>query len=274
MVYNNDCLCYYNYTNLRCKDFLMYVYVFGTVYWDCPQKAKEKSSYLTEWKRRVCEYIPDISKLYMSSGTYSNPKDSPLPDTELIQLNIPITIKHSNDWNYWRVAFINGIFNALLSKDKVDLIIHCQTNLFLGVNLESMIKAFMRSEKIVMTVRVNSLWGKGLETGIMIMKPKAAIKYITQGLRSSLSTKKELNVELEAFELFKGEWFNLLPAATTIRKEIVESCEKINPENKVIIERGFNLSDQQFINLPFILGPKHCSLEDYNRWIQNHPIKK
>ena len=249
----------------------MKIVVFGSIYWETKEQADKLKRNLNEWQNRVLKYIPSVSNLFLTSGTYSNSEYNPT-NLQLYQYEIYNKQKHTDEWNYWRVSFLNGLYYSALTY-KPDLLIFCQTNVFLKEDITNKIQEFLKSDFKIMAPRINSFWGHGIETGFMILKPYAISKYMYSGLRQCLDPNPCLCVEKEALELFRKEWFNPWGHINSFRKKINESDIRITEQNKTNLQRCYNLSDSVFLSLPLVIGVPHCSEQDIEYWFNQNSIK-
>lgn len=235
---------------------------FGSVYWE--SQYSENINYLSHWRNRCLKYIhPQV--MFMTTGSYVDSSINPI-DCELVQLGIQKDKPHSDNWNYWKVSFLTGLFYSLI-KHQADIIIHCQTTTFLNYDFRNIIEEFQNSKYSVCAPRVSSHWGHAIESGFIMLKRNAAVKYITQPIRPSFSNTNVLCVEKELLELFKDEWFNPFPQYSTFRKT-VEQEDARTFNNYDMISKCYNINDKDFYKLPLIIGPKHCQFKELDKWLE------
>lgn len=195
--------------------------------------------------------------LYLTCGSYSNPDKLPIP-LEVAQIGIKNTKQYSKNWSYYYVGFLSGMYHALLSKD-FDVLIHVQNRTFLGMNLNPIVEEFYNRSELIAAPKLTSQIGSMIDTGLMLMKKETAQKYVTSNLRPALSDEEQMNVEEEAYYIFGDSWWNFMPEYPSTRK-----YDKTYEYD----ESPFYLSDELFYDLPIIAGPKHCSEEEFDKWMK------
>lgn len=235
---------------------------FGSVYWEC--QDSKILNYLSHWKNRCLKYLnPEF--LFMTTGSQVDKSINPI-DCELIQLGIEKNKPHSDNWNYWKISFMTGLFYSL-SQYQADIIIHCQTTTFLNYDFKEIIEEFKNSEYSICAPRISSHWGHAIESGFIMLKKDAAIKYLTQPLRPAFSNNNVMCVEKELLELFGNEWLNPFPQFSTFRKT-VEKEDTRTSNDYDNISKCYNINDNVFYKLPLIIGPKHCTFEELDKWLE------
>jgi len=238
----------------------MKVVVFGIANWDCQAQADYLKPYMEEWRNRVRFFVND-PEIFISTGTYSDPKYSPL-NLPLVQNGITKTRPYSKNWNYFRNGFMTGCWNALLNMD-FDVLFHIQCRNLLGTDMISNLHRFMDSTKQIMAPRfVSKSIGidNSVDVSLMAMKPDAVRLFTSFGLRPSLSPFEQQNCETEALELFKDSWYNPYPEINTCSKR-VSSFGNDGPDD---------MSKEEFMRLPFIAAQKHASSQDVADWCAEH----
>jgi|TARA_R110002126_G_scaffold122632_2_gene264413 hypothetical protein len=239
----------------------MKVVVFGTTNWDSKAQVDYLRPSLKEWKNRVNYFCGD-PEMFISSGTYSDPKLNPL-SIPLVQNGVQKTRPYCKEWNYFRNGFITGCWHSLLNME-FDVLVHVQCRTLLGTDLMSMLHRFNDSVNQIMAPRYVSISrniSNSVEVGMMAMKPDAVKTFTSFGIRPSLSPYEQINCEEEALELFSTSWFNPFPAISSCRKR----------------ESGFgedgpdDISKEEFLKLPLIAAQKHASEKDVLDWCKRHP---
>lgn len=233
------------------------VVVFSVCFW------KDQSPKLyPDWKKRVCKYV-NHDRLFLAPGSYSDPailKD----DTEIVQIGIPNTNCYGRNWCYWHVGFMTAMYHLLLNVKDFDVAVHVQNSVLLGLDLNSYVLEFCNRSEILAAPKFTSEMGTYVETGLMMLKPEAVKQYAVSPLRPSLSDKNEMNVEEEAFLMFKDGWWNFLPETLTIRKK-----------DDTVTDKGsgpFDLSDEEFLQSQIIMASNHAPAELVEKWIDTHKI--
>ena len=215
-----------------------------------------------EWKARVEKFIA-FDRLFIVPGSYSDPKI--LPDKpEVVQIGIKNTKDYSRDWNYFRVGFQTALYHLLLNVKEFDVAIHVQNSILLNMDLTSIAKEFMKREETIAAPKMCSEMGCFIETALMMLKRPAIEKYITSPMRASLSKAPSINVEEEALYMFNDSWWNFAPEVLTARKK----------DNAVLDADGglFEVSDEDFLNLPFIMASNHVNETELQKWLEKNKI--
>ena len=155
---------------------------------------------------------------------------------------------------------MTAMYHLLLTIKDFDVAIHVQNSILLNINLNRFIEEFITRTEILAAPKLTSDMGVYIETGLMMLKPDAVKQYVSAPLRPSLSLHPQMNVEEEAFHLFKNSWWNFLPNVLTIRKN-----------DSTIINSGtgpFDLSDEEFLQLPAIMTSHHAPKNQIEQWIK------
>jgi len=237
----------------------MNIIVFGITNWDSPQEVSNKETQLKEWHQRIKKFIPGVSKIFLTTGTYSDPKLCPL-DCPMYQVPFIKTEPYSKNRNYFRHGFMTAIWHTLFHEPNVDLLIHCQTRNLIGEDLTPYINEFLKKEEILMAPKFSSLMGCSIDVSLMFLKPPAILFYSIGGYRQSLDTRKRvLNCEEEAFLMFKNSWYNPWDKILTIKQLDSSFLDNQTP---------FKIQDKNyFLSLPFIASqPPHCEKEYSEIW--------
>ena len=231
---------------------------FGLAYWeDKPQKT------YPEWKKRILKYS-GCDSFFLAPGSYCDPEKLGDPDFPVVQIGLKLTKDYSRDWSYAHVGMMAGFYHLLLNIKDFDVAVHVQNTVFLGMDLAPVIEEFMERDEIFASPKFTSEMGCYIETGLMLLKKEAVIKYVTSPTRPSLSEEKTMNVEQEAFTLFHDSWWNFLPEIPTLRKT-----------DTTVYENGggpFSLSEEDFLNLPVVLTSHYVTLDELQKWSEVHPI--
>ena len=233
------------------------IVVFSVSFW-----KDNPPDFYDEWKARVEKFI-DFDRLFIAPGSYSDPKI--LPDNpEIVQIGVKNTKEYSRDWNYFRVGFQTALYHLLLNVRDFDVAIHVQNSVLLNTDLTSIAKEFMEREETLAAPKMCSEMGCFIETALMMLKKPAIEKYITSPMRASLTKAVSINVEEEALYMFNDSWWNFAPEILTMRKR----------DNTVLdVEGGlFEVPDEDFLNLPFIMASNHVSYNDVYRWLERNKI--
>lgn len=233
------------------------IVVFGVSFW-----KDEKHWLYDEWKGRINKYIgPD--EVFITPGSYSDP--SKISDgTPVIQIGIQNTKDYSKNWSYYHVGFLTGIYHLLLNIKEFDIAIHVQDSTLINTDIRPHINEFLSRDEIFAAPKFSSEMGTYVETAFMMMKRPAVEQYATSPMRPSLSDEELLNVEEEAFFMFKDSWWNFLPEVLTIRKI----------DDTILEDEGspFDLSEEEFYELPILLA-SHCkSKKVVSSWISENPL--
>jgi len=242
----------------------MKILVFGAGNWQNEGQADFFKTTFEEWRNRVRCFCGD-PEMFISAGTYSDPKFNPIPSIPVIQNGITTTRPYSRDWNYGRNGFITGCWHSLLNKE-FDVLVHVQCRTLLGEDLLTNLHRFMDSDKQIMAPKyVSKTRGidNSVDIAMMAMKPDAVRTYTSFGIRPSLSPYDQMNSEEEAFELFGNVWYNPWPNVSSNRKR----------ESGIGIDSDDDLSKEEFMKLPMIAAHKHASEEDIKDWCKAHPCK-
>ena len=246
----------------------MKIVVYGVVHWNDKKHAKEQKDHIVEWYQRCKKFIP-LSDLFLSAGTYSDPKYNPL-SIPIVNNGIKYTREYCIEWNYFRNGFMTGIWHAALNLD-YDILFHVQCRNLIGDNLTSYLIDFWSREEIIMAPQWKaSRFGICVENSFMAMKKPAVESYLAGGLRPSLATfNPVLNTEQEAFHLFNegGNWYNPFHWITSIRKR---DPDKWNAGRR---NSQYDVSMVDFLKLPFIATNRHCSEVEKNDWKLRHPVE-
>lgn len=238
------------------------VLVFGVGHWDNEEHAKKQASDFNEWYTRVQAYLGQ-PPTFIACGTKSDPALCPLFDIDIAQINLTKSRRYSRDWSYYRVGFLTGLWHALL-RNNWDILIHCQVRTLLGEDQTSKIDEFRARDEVLCAPSWRSVAGEFIETGFMMMKREAVLRYVTRPLRPCLSDNEAINVELEALNLFTYDWWNAWPEIISTRKR---DFNYPNPN-------GLTVNMQNFLKLPMIAINRHCSEEEKKEWLMQHPVKK
>lgn len=247
-------------------------YVFGVSHWDTKEEAKNVYDQICQWRHSIYYSGLDVSNIddhmFLTTGTYSKPSllyQHLLPDLMLyrlsvIQNGVQYTKPYDVTWNYFRNGFMTGIWHFLLNKRNCDILFHIQPRTLIRKNaLDGLMNEFRESDALIMAPKLKYDYGVHVEVSFMAMKREAVMLYASSGLRSSLSLVPlgAFNCEAEAEHLFYDKWFNPWPDISSIRKYPMvrrEDCE-------------YNISDEEFIKLPFIAtGWQHCDEKDVKLW--------
>jgi hypothetical protein len=237
----------------------MKIIVFGVTNWESQAEATYQSKHLQEWYERIKKFIPQASKIFLTTGTYSNPEFNPL-DCPLYQAPFIKTEPYSKNKNYFRHGFMTGIWHTLLNYSDVDLLIHCQTRNLIGEDLTPYINNFLERDEIIMAPKFSSLMGSSIDVSLVFLKPPAILFYSIGGYRQSIDTRKKvLNCEEEAFLMFQNSWYNPWNKILTIRQLDSSFVDNKTP---------FKITDQNyFASLPFIASKlPHCEKEYSKIW--------
>lgn len=253
----------------------MKVIIFGATHWEKEEEFLRETyntgEILIEWYSRVFKYLPQSHKMFLTSGTSIDSKFNPLP-IELIQTDFRKTIRHSNQNNYLKLAILTGIWKSILDYTDFDLLIHIQTNRFIGKNFINWIEEFMKREEQLMAFNLSSSLleedkqtEKLIDLGFMAMKKPAALIYAIAGLRQCCESNPfPITCEGEAFRLFQNSWWNPLPEMATMR-------QKDNLSNS--INSQYEITDiEKFKTLPIIAAGQHVTGEFLNAWFEANKI--
>ena len=117
-----------------------------------------------------------------------------------------------------------------------------------------------------------SQFGNTMETGLMIMKREAVLKFATKfPVRESMTfgPDGQIAVEAQISLLFEDDWYLMLPEVLRIRRPLPGEVGHTQSTFKDF----FKMTDEEFLNLPIIFGAnKHCSKELLYQWKLHHPI--
>ena len=229
--------------------------VFGVCYWE-----NEKPAYLEDWYARINKFLPNQG-VYLCPGCWSDPKLCPIP-VPVIQYGLKKSEDYSRNWCYYYSGFMTGIYHALLNLD-FELLVHVQDRTLIGIDLTDIIQEFMERDEILCAPKYTGQIGVGIETGFMMMKKEAVMRYATSNMRCALSEYDQINVEDEALYMFDDDWWNPFPSIHTIREFDGTFVFKKTP---------FNLSQKKTINLPILAAGKHSLKREQVLWQQKHPL--
>jgi hypothetical protein len=228
--------------------------VFSVSFW-----KDEKHPYYDDWRKCVDKNI-NYDYLFTCPGSYSDPKIME-NEIDVIQIGVENDLPYSRDWNYWHVGFRTALVHLLLNIKDFDIAIHVQDSLLLNMNLDSYIQEFYERDDILASPQYLSEGGLSIETSFMMLKKEAIKKYINSPLRPSLSKQQVINVEEEAFYMFKDKWWNFIPEVPTIRKNDFILLEPTQGESP------FKLTEETFLNLPLIsTSTSFTKEEDVKKW--------
>jgi hypothetical protein len=254
------------------------IIVFGVHHWPNREPTTAEKQHADEWYKRIKAFIPNTSKVIVTTGTYSNINHSPFPaEVEIVQNKIPYTDTYSREMNYFRNGFMTGIWNALINEDDWDILFHVQCRVLLGKSLTDEIAEFMNTrDKKVMAPRYTQKIGSSIEISIFAMKPFAVRKYATSGVRQSLNIYEapDVNCEEEAIIMFSNTWFNPWQDVITTRQLDFFDDEPGSVANDASwVYSPFAILNANVIkSLPFIsTNDKHIEHDALNLWKENHP---
>ena len=245
----------------------MKILVYGVTNWDDEEQANNQSDHLNEWHERVNCFIGDTEKVFITTGSYSDPKLNPTT-CDVVQIPFFRPYPYSKQNCYFRMGFMTGIWHALMNYD-FDILIHCQCRNLIGEHLQPTLKYFNTLEDQIMSPTWSSMVGTSIDVGFMAMKKKAALMYCATGYRQNCDqSKTSINCEEEAYLMFNNSWFNPWPETLTCRPYDI-SYHHDSPNYPSI----YDLTPEQIKELPIIATGKHCNTQDLEQWKNNHPIK-
>ena len=235
----------------------MKIKVYGVTNWDNKEQVDPN---LKEWYERTNAYIK-YDDIFLTTGTYSDPQYNPLP-IPLIQNGLQKTRPYGKGWSYFRNGFVTGLWYCIF-QDNCDILIHNQTRMLIGEDMNQHIEDFYNSDKLIMAPRFTNIACTAVEVGFLCMKREAVIKIVSQPLRPSLcETDDIMNNEDEIYYLFKDSWYDPFFNIRTTRKR----------DWNYPLESPFHLEMDEFLDLPIVSGGHHCSEDELNLWKEKHPI--
>jgi len=249
----------------------MNVLVYGVHHWPDRPPTKEEKDHCNEWYHRIMAFVPGVKKVFVSTGTYSNPIHSPLPENvHLVQNNIHLTESYSRANNYFRNGFMTGIWHSLINEKNWDVLFHVQTRVLLGESLEEEMKKFFADDEMnIMAPRFTQQIGCSVEISITAMKPLAARKFATSGVRQSLNIydAPDVNCEEEAYIMFNDTWFNPWQSVITTRMS-----DHIRKDKRSLPGPFMIYNESVLRSLPFISTNRtHITDDALNAWKEVHP---
>jgi hypothetical protein len=260
----------------------MKIVVYGVTNWDSRQDFGRSCSKcnleqnLIEWYNRVLKFIPGTHKLFLTTGTYSDPRLNPIP-VDLIQIPFFKTLEYSPQNNYFRNGFMVGIWKALLDYADFDLLIQCQTTRIIGQDLSGILEEFMKRDEQLLAPRFTSGTNnnyniKSIDVGFMVMKKNAALMYAVAGKRQSCdSHNSPMNCEDEAYLMFKNSWWNPWPNIPTLKQ--LDLTANTASDFGGSTDSWYNITDlEYFKKMPIIAIGKHVELDYYNEWLKANPV--
>lgn len=264
----------------------MKILVYGVTNWDGKEEFDDGCMHcnrgfnLIEWYNRVVTFIPNAHKVFITTGTYSDPRLNPLP-VDIYQLPFIKVVPYSPQNSYFRVGFMTGIWKALLDYTDFDILFHVQCRTLLGKDLTPYLEEFMNREEQVMGLRYTSGthhqgFTHGIDVGAMAMKRDAALMYAIGGRRFSCDNNPlPMNCETEAYLMFKDSWMKLFPEIPTVRQDDGTYHEGMNKEDPDSVPRSlYHISDiEYFKKLPIIANGKHVNKEFYLEWLKANPYE-
>jgi hypothetical protein len=247
--------------------------VFSTVCWNTKEEFDKLYSHMIDWKHRVDENFRN-PYCFTTTGTYSDPRYR-LNDLKTLQIGVPYKDQDYEDIpnaiNYWKIGFLTGIFHAL-THVKWNILAYVHYAVLLDIDLIPIIEEFEASDKIICAPQQLSQRGNSLETGLMLMKREAAIKFATRfPARETIMDPNggRISVEDQVCLLFENEWMVMRPDIPTIRKGLPPFYNRPHTE----FEKKFEISDKAFLDLPMIFGTeKHCGNELLCQWRYQHQL--
>lgn len=269
----------------------MKIIVYGTTHWDNADEIDFKRDGLNEWYRRVKKFIPNTSEIFLTTGSYSDPKLNPLP-CPLYQVPFYRPFVYSQQNCYFRTGFLTGIWKSLIDFSDFDILIHCQTRHLLGEDMTPYLESFLKREEVVMSVHHNSNGGeiKGIDVGFFAMKKSAALLYTVSGTRQTCDDNPHvMSVEEEALQMFNSVWYTPWGNIPTTRQIDWpwRTCRTAQINNNILcsrindLEEDFKNSEpsplditdiEYFKKLPFIATSYHVTDEFLNEWKKAHPV--
>lgn len=247
----------------------MKVLIYGTTNWDNYKQAQKLKPNILQWQSRIEAFVPYWTRLYLTTGTYSPPEHNPT-SLEMFQVPFYRPFQYSRQNCYFRIGFVTGIWRALMDWPDFDILIHCQPQRFIGEDLTDILDDFLSSDKQVLAPGYISSQLKGIDVGFIAMKRNAAMMYVAGGLRHSCDVNPDvLNVEEEAYSMFKDSWYNPWPD--------IQTCKQIDVPHRFMngqdaVSPYDITSIREFSKLPIIATEKHVTKEFYEEWLKYHPI--
>lgn len=261
----------------------MKLLIYGVTNWEDKSEFESscikcnKGYNLIQWYNRIVTFIPAAKKIFITTGTWSDPSLVPIP-VEVVQIPFIKTIPYTNQNSYFRVGLMTGIWKALLNYPDFDILLHCQTSRLLGQNILPLLEEFMKSKEQLMAMRFTS--GKnresgtnGIDVGFMAMKRNAALMYAVAGRRQSCENNPEpMTCEEEAYLLFKDSWKVMWPEIPTPKqRDLTYEGLTYNPPK----DSWYEITDiEYFKKLPIIANGKHITHEFYEAWLEANPYEK
>lgn len=238
----------------------MRVVVFGVTNWDDKSQAEKQTTQLRKWEERVRAFIPNVTEVFLTCGSYSPPEFNPT-DLPIHQVPMYRGAPYSVQNNYFHLGLKTGLWKKCIDDD-YDLLIHCQTTRFISSAVTDALNKFMDMPELVMAPRFSSMIGTSIDVGFLAMKPKAVLYYCAAGHRYSLhQTNKCLNCEEEAYLLFNETWFEPFPQCITT-KQLDISAEYDDPYNSPFTIKRL----KDFIQYPIIATGKHVEPHYLQEW--------
>jgi len=267
------------------------IIVYGTTHWDNELQANHKKEDLLEWYRRVKKFIPQASEIFLTTGSYSDPKFNPLP-CPLFQVPFFRPFPYSQQNCFFRTGFLTGIWKSLIDFADFDILIHCQTRHLLGEDLTPYLEEFVLQKEVVMSIHHTSNGGnlRGIDVGFMAMKRAAALLYTVSGYRQTCDDNPNaLSVEEEALKMFNGMWYSpwysiptfkqidwpwrLAKTAKVIDGVLHTDINNFKEDYKYSEPSPLDITDiEYFKKLPFISTSFHVTDEFLNEWKKAHPV--
>ena len=247
----------------------MNILVYGVFNWDKNTLTKEYKDHCREWYDRIIKNIPYIKKVFVATGSYSDPEISPLPSTvPIIQNGVKYTIPYTNNHNYFKNGFLTGIWHCLLNEKDWDILIHVQSRVLIGDPLIKEIDTFYTRQEQIMAASLIGTAGMSIEQSFICMKPLAAQKYCTNHQRPSFTSddKYTLNCEEEVYWMFHNTWYNPWPHIITTRQLDHTNGQYYYYMSPFSIQQ---LSDYK--KLPFISTGYHAHPDFIQSWKDAHP---
>lgn len=252
----------------------MKIIVYGVHHWNDNAPDKKTKQYCKEWYDRIIKNIPNVSEVFVTTGSHSNPNKSPFPKkVSIIQNKIPYTQPYTLYHNYFRNGFMTGIWHALLNISDWDILLHVQSRVLVGDNLTKQFQDFQNSSKQVICPSLIQQGINSMEISFFGMKPAAVMKYATGGHRPSFhydSTEYTYNCEEEAYLMFHKTWFNPWPEIITTR-QLDKSCRSVGLKTEHSPFSLFNLRDIE--KLPVVSTGIHILPEYLQHWKNTHPYE-
>lgn len=262
----------------------MKILVYGVTNWDsaedldsdCRCRKCNKRDGLIEWYNRVLKFLPEPYKVFLTGGTYSDPRLNPIP-VDLVQIPLLKALEYSHQNSYFRNGFMVGVWKALLDYADFDLLIHCQTTRLIGQDLSQIIGEFMVRDEQLLGPRFTSGCGRpfdesGIDVGFMAMKRNAALMYAVAGRRQSCDNYHlPMNCEKEAYLMFKNSWWNPWPSIPTLKQKDLTAHTASDFGEEIV--SWYDITDiEYFKKLPIIATGKHVTSDYYNEWLNANPV--